>query len=180
MLKRILSQNLPTGGLLFAGFSIAALLFAGCSSQPFAKYNQGILEMNTGNETTAETLLLEDLVERPDHAESWNQLGIIAFEREDWAAAEERFRSAYEINSLNPAYSRNLGLTFAARNQYDPAMEWFELSLQADPKNLETLNALATVYFLTENIDATQETVKQLLALDPAHPGALNIQARLP
>lgn len=165
---------------MFAGFIIAALFIAGCSSQPFAKYNQGILEMNTGNETSAETLLLEELVERPDHAEAWNQLGIIAFEREHWAAAEERFRSAYEINSLNPAYSRNLGLAFAARNQYKPAIEWFKRSLELDPDNLETLSALSTVQFLKGDQDAAKETVARILVFDPAHPGALNLQARLP
>ncbi len=173
-------SHLQTGGLALAGFTFIALFIAGCSSKPFANYNQGILEMNLGNVTTAETLLLQDLIERPDHAESWNQLGIIAFEREDWRLAEDRFRSAYEANKLNPAYSRNLGLAFAAREQYGQAIEWFELSLELSPKDQETLNALATAHYLAGNAKDAQLAVDQLLALDPAHPGALKVKARLP
>lgn len=173
-------NKFKTGGLVFAGFSIMALMITGCASKPFANYNQGIIEMNEGNPTAAETLLLEELVERPNHAEAWNQLGIIAFERGHWSAAQERFRSAYDNNELNPAYSRNLGLTFAAQQKYEAAIEWYEISLTFDPQNIETLSALAKTLYLSGDLELTKQALDQLLALEPTHPDGLNLLARLP
>jgi tetratricopeptide (TPR) repeat protein len=173
-------NKFKTGGLVLAGFSIVAFLISGCASKPFANYNQGIIEMNEGNATAAETLLLEELVVRPDNAEAWNQLGIISFERGHWSSAAERFRSAYDNNELNPAYARNLGLTFAAQQQYEAAIEWYEISLAIDPKNTETLSALAKTQYLSGDVDSTKLTLDQLLMLEPTHPDGLNLLARLP
>ena len=180
MKKMFLQSKLQTGGVFFAGFAFIVLLVVGCASKPFANYNQGILEMNADNPTAAETLLFEELLERPKNAEAWNQLGIIAFEREHWSAAEERFRLAYENNKFNPAYSRNLGLTFAAQQQYDAAFEWFEISLKLSPDNVETLSALAKTQYLSGDYNSTKETLDRLLALEPTHSDAQNLLARLP
>ncbi|MBZ0255453.1 tetratricopeptide repeat protein [bacterium] len=180
MNKSTLQFKSQTGGVLFAGFAFIVLFAVGCASKPFANYNQGILEMNEGEPTAAETHLLEELVERPKNAEAWNQLGIIAFEREHWSAAEERFRAAYDNNTLNPAYSRNLGMTFAAQQQYNAAVEWFDISLALSPNDVETLDALAKTQYLSGDAEASRKTLERLLELEPANSDAQSLLARLP
>ena len=180
MNKSMLQFKSQTGGVLFAGFAFMVLLVVGCASKPFAKYNQGILEMNAGNTTASETLLLEELVERPQNAEAWNQLGIIAFERQHWSSAEERFRAAYDNNTLNPAYSRNLGITYAAKQQYKAAVEWFDISLALSPNDVETLGALAKTQYLSGDAEAARKTLERLLELEPTNADAQNLMARLP
>lgn len=179
MKKSKLQIQSQTGGVL-AGFAFIVFLAFGCASKPFANYNQGILEMNAGHSTTAETLLLKELVERPQNAEAWNQLGIIAFERGHWSAAEERFRAAYDNNTLNPAYSRNLGLTFTAQQQYPAAVEWFDISLTLSPNDVETLSALAKTQYLSGDVEASKKTIAHWLELEPTNSDAQNLMARLP
>ena len=49
-------------------------------------------------------------------------------------------------------------------------IEQLEAAVDADPKNIQTLEMLAQIYILTENRDKTKETVDRLLAASPNDP----------
>ena len=46
----------------------------------------------------------------------------------------------------------------------------FEAQVDADPKNIKTLETLAQVYTLTQNTDKTEETINRLIAASPNDP----------
>ena len=46
----------------------------------------------------------------------------------------------------------------------------FEAEVDADPKNIKTLETLAQVYTLTQNTDKTEETIDRLIAASPNDP----------
>lgn len=155
-------------------------LFLGhCARSPYKEFNQGLKNLETGQTTQAKTALVEFVEAKPKNAEGWNQLGIIAFEQEEWDLARNCFRKAYALDRLHPAYPRNLALVYANDKQYDLAEELLDRSLAVDPLNTHSLIALAKVKMLQEKNTEAELLLNRVRKIDPAHKEAQTLLTRL-
>ncbi len=154
-------------------------LGTGCSSSPYNSFNRGVNLLQKGNRFEAETILLETVQQDMDNAEAWNQLGIIAFENGNLKLAEKRFRKAYELNNLHPAYPRNLAYVYAERKKYDIANNLLQRSLALEPDNPDTLVAIAKLALLQKHQKPAHEALKKALKIDPAHQEAITLFNRI-
>lgn len=150
-----------------------------CASSPYSAYNRGVQFSKEGLILEAEAAFLESAQRDPRNDDSWNQLGMIAFDRQDWDLAERRFRKACELNRLNPAYPRNLALVYAERKDYPTARELLDKSLSLDPADPITHLTLGKTLWLEGNRAAALQAIEKALALDPANSEAQELRSRL-
>ncbi|RJP24966.1 MAG: hypothetical protein C4527_17975 [Candidatus Omnitrophota bacterium] len=165
----------PVFLIIWSGF----FAFAGCAKSPYTAYNRGIEWIRNGKAEQAETALLQAVKFDPANAGAWNQLGILAFERNAMDAAEIRFRNAYELDKHHSAYARNLALVYAARQEYEIADRLLHHSLQIDPSDPETSVALAKTSLLQNHPGEAREHLQRALQHHPAHAEALSLADRL-
>jgi Flp pilus assembly protein TadD len=85
----------------------------------------------------------------PDDADVANNLGISHLLLGDAVLAEAAFREAIALNSLDPTYRNNLGVSLGRQNRYEEALKAFRSagSEQAAENNI------AYIYFLNGRLD---------------------------
>lgn len=162
---------------LLMGVGIA--IWSACAGSPYAAYNRGVQFYKEGLTDAAEIAFLEAVQQDPKNDESWNQLGMIAFERNDLDAAEKRFRKACDLHRLRPAYPRNLAMVYAQKKQYDLALKLIQKSLDIDPTDPETYLAQAKVQWLIDRKNAAAQSLARVLELDPANQEAIEMLSHL-
>jgi superkiller protein 3 len=59
------------------------------------------------------TILNEKVLKNPADGRSWNDLGVLLAEQENWPAARDAFIHAVQCDKTNGDYHRNLGLVFS-------------------------------------------------------------------
>ena len=68
-----------------------------------------------------------------DQGQSYFDLGVFAYEDQDYEAAVENFKNALRHNPGNPYYHHYLGKTYMKMEQYNDAKTHFEVALAIDP-----------------------------------------------
>lgn len=69
------------------------------------------------------------------HYSAWWGLGNITYKQERYDKAAENFNKAIAINSKNPVLYSFMGMTLAAKRDFNEALKFFEQSEGLDPKN---------------------------------------------
>jgi tetratricopeptide (TPR) repeat protein len=126
----------------------------------------------------AKDVFKEILSINPNHVETINNLGVLAFQQGDLEHAVFMFEQAYSIKQDYVESIENMGKCFEAKGKYHKAIEWFERSLSLGEKSVETLNSMGNCYVQLENlskarkayleslrIDNTQENITELLRI---------------
>jgi tetratricopeptide (TPR) repeat protein len=114
-----------------------------------------------------------------------NQSSI--FERMAWVYAKERnFDKAIEqyliANRLNPASPgplNNLGNIYFLQNDRAKAISYWEKSLQADPRQIDSRLNLATAYYYNGQLKPCVDQLKATLKIDPHNEKAIVFLKRL-
>jgi len=150
-----------------------------CAGSPYAAFNRGVALIQKGKTEQAEPYLFQAVHTDAKNAEAWNQLGIIAYERQDWDEAELRFRKAYDLNRRSAVYPRNLAYVYAERKQYSLAKPLLKRSLELEPSDPETWTALAKIAFLQGRKPEAAATLRKALGIDPAYLEAIHLLSRL-
>jgi tetratricopeptide (TPR) repeat protein len=107
---------------------------------------------------------------KPGIADAYNNLGVAAASRKDFAAALEDFRKASKWDPALATLDRNLGMAAFYAGQYDQAIPPLYRQLQQKPDDVRVRAALALSYFSTEKYAPTLETlnpVKDQVGDDP-------------
>jgi tetratricopeptide (TPR) repeat protein/SAM-dependent methyltransferase len=92
---------------------------AGAANSPAALFNAAVAHHQTGALIEAERQYRHILSLAPNHADSLHNLGLIALQRGDAAAAVELFGKAIKINSAVAEYHYNAALAWRALNRSD-------------------------------------------------------------
>jgi len=66
-----------------------------------------------------------------------------------------------------------IGIVYRSAHQFDAAQQYFQKSLDVDPKNADVRTDMAACMFYTGNVDGAIGELQQALKYDPKHPGAL-------
>jgi len=66
-----------------------------------------------------------------------------------------------------------VGIVYRSAHQFDEAQQYFQKSLDVDPKNADVRTDMAACMFYTGNVDGAIGQLQQALKYDPKHAGAL-------
>ena len=102
-------------------------------------------------------------------AEAWAALGRIKMEHDwDWDGAEADLAHAVGLNPNSVEALGTFGQFLSAMGRHDEAVEAMEQARQLDPRQVETLQHMAIVYWMAGESERALAAVDESLAVDPA------------
>ncbi|MDE3179199.1 MAG: tetratricopeptide repeat protein, partial [Acidobacteriota bacterium] len=99
--------------------------------------------------------------------EVWNNLGVLAARRNDYATAQTDFSRAYHGDPSDADYSFNLGASYAGLDQFDEAVKYLQRAAAKDENDLGVHTLLA--YAMSKAGDTTGS--KDQLSWVASHDG---------
>ena len=75
-------------------------------------FSEALAHHKAGRLEQAVALYRQVLAEKPNHADSWNLLGVVAHQKGDDALAAELGERAVQIDATRPAYFVNLATSY--------------------------------------------------------------------
>lgn len=146
---------------------------------PEAENLLGVLLMQSGRASEAQSHLEKATRDAPDFAEAWNNLGYL------WLSAGklDSSRTAVEKSlALAPGFPEalnNLGIIAARQGKADDAAKLFRKVLAADPENEQAGNNLGVLEAKQGHVSDAIETFKSVLEHNPGAASVLLNLARL-
>ncbi|SRR5579872_1612737 len=78
-----------------------------------------------------------------------------------------------KTDGKNPGLLNQIGLVYKSTHQFKEAAEYFDKSLQSDPKNIGVRADYASCLFYTGDVDGALAQLDKALTYDPKHAGTL-------
>ncbi len=101
--------------------------------------------------------------------QSYYDLGVFAFEDQDYDAAVENFKKALSHNPDNPYYHHYLGKTYMKMEQYEEAKTHFEVALAIAPHVEELKYDYAYLHYVTSDYEKSAELFEAVVKDDPSN-----------
>ncbi|MCB1079006.1 MAG: tetratricopeptide repeat protein, partial [Verrucomicrobiae bacterium] len=118
----------------------------------------------------AEGIFRQILAQHPGHAESWNQLGLLALRRGDAVGAAERLRRAVEGAPQQPSYRINLAAACRAGGRSGEAVDCYREALKRQPDRAEIWNNLGSALLDRGEVAEAIEALEEAVAKDGKQP----------
>jgi tetratricopeptide (TPR) repeat protein/spermidine synthase len=174
----VLSRNLLSGGRLEEAVDAARRAVELLPLSPRTFYNLASIEL-TRDPGTAAALLERATQLNPYYIPAY----LLKAEAELASGrAKDAAESVGEVLTMEPFNmdAHHLrGLSLTRRRMYAEGRAEFQLVLDAEPGNLEAMEALAYNWLLEENLDKAESLYRRILKQDPDHLGALNNYATI-
>jgi len=152
----------PNYAQAYSGLSDTYFIGAVFSGRPIAEFYP--LELSAAEKA----LELDDTL-----AEAHTSMARIkGFHDWDWAASEEHFRRAIELNPNYPEAHQSYGNLLAKQGRLDEALEKFKKALTLDPLNLQINISLGRLLFFRHEYDKSIEQFQRSLTMDPNRFGS--------
>jgi len=135
-------------------------------------YALAIENHQAGRLREAEEQYRRILVQRPDHADAMQMLGVLLGDMGNAAAGEELIRRAIAINPNAPQYHGNLGMILARQGRTSEAMVPYRRALSLYPQYPEAENNLALAMLQQGQIDEALAHFRRSVALRPQYEEA--------
>jgi tetratricopeptide (TPR) repeat protein len=116
------------------------------SSYSKAVFFRAVILQNKGDAAKAEELFKECAQKGVLKAESFYNLGLIAFDRGDKPVAEQMMKNALKADPEHIPSLYFIGNLHFIEMELDKAMEYYKKGLKADPRKTELWDAVFTVY----------------------------------
>jgi tetratricopeptide (TPR) repeat protein len=107
----------------------------------------------------------------PQIADAYNNLGVAAAGRKEFATALQLFHKAGEWNPGLETLDRNLGMAAFYANQYDQAIAPLQRHVQGHPDDVRARAALGLSFYTLANYPKTLETLRPIEKQVDADPG---------
>jgi tetratricopeptide (TPR) repeat protein len=130
------------------------------------KYHQN------GRLDEAEKLYRRMLEMDPNHADSWNLLGVVAYQTNRYESASNLIRNAIRIDKKNASFHSNLGLVLQAQKKWDEAVARYKRALTLMPDYAEAHYNLANALREKGKLEEAATRYKRVLELMPDHANA--------
>jgi len=113
--------------------------------------------------------LLEELVHHfPEYALAHNDLGVLRYRLMDTDGARRAYERAVELQPLNPVFCKNLAdLYFAELGRTDDAIRIYLDLFKRQPRDVETLTALAHISAAVGRPDEAKSFYRRALEIEP-------------
>ncbi len=105
-------------------------------------------------------------------AESLNQQGIQAYERERFDEAIDLFRRAIALDSDRATFHCNLAVAYGEKRMDDEAFAEYQRTLELDPRNARALVDLGYFYSEREQYEEARDCWERAIQADPSSPEA--------
>lgn len=100
------------------------------------------------------------LVEYPDFAAAWNNLGVLYMDRDQNLEAANAFQRAAELSPNDPRFPFNIGVIWWRLGYGDDAAKQFNLALERDPNYLPALRY--SIQWDVRRGEPSEETAERL------------------
>jgi Flp pilus assembly protein TadD len=114
-----------------------------------------------------------------DEAESLNQRGIEAYEREQFDQAIDLFRRALALDPRNATFHCNLAVACGEKGLDYEAFSGYQQTLALDPSNVTALVNLGYLYSEKERYEEARDCWERAIRVAPDSPEAAEARASL-
>jgi tetratricopeptide (TPR) repeat protein len=134
---------------------------------PDRELREAVRLLELGKTDAARRQLERILAGHPEHTDSLNHLGAIAWHDKNLPLAFECFRHAVRLDSENPMFLRNLGNVLFEMKIYDHAAAAFGLVTRLEPQHAKSWHGLALSLRFLEYWDEAIAAGLRSIRLDP-------------
>ena len=130
--------------------------------------------INDGQEQAAIGVLEKLLCQSPDFALAHNDLGVLYFGDGQKVKALKHYQEATGLQPENITFQKNLAdFYYLAVGQIEAALNIYVKILDTNPRDIETLTALAKICIDLEKTEDAKDFYDRILALDPSNRNAV-------
>ncbi len=115
----------------------------------------------------------------PDQPAVHERLAWVYAKEHNFDKAIEHYLAANRLNPSLPGPLNNLGNIYFLQNDRAKAIAYWERSIQADPKQIDSRLNLATAYYYNGQLKPCVEQLKAVLNIDPRNEKAIVFLKRL-
>ncbi len=130
--------------------------------------------IRAGRLDEAEDACRKAALEHPESPEPVHFLGIIAYQRDQFAEAIAFYNQAIGLSPSQPSFYTNLGSALSSAGSFDEATEAFQKAIVLQPENPIAHNNLANLLRERERLVEAEASCREALRLMPDYPDALN------
>ncbi len=110
----------------------------------------------------------------PNHADTLNLIGLVAFQKKEHDKAAGFIKKAIRISPSNPLYRLNLGNALNEQNKADEAADSYRQALAIQPDHAEALNNLGNILCVQGKMDEAVSCYKKSIKLNEENPDTYN------
>jgi protein O-GlcNAc transferase len=111
---------------------------------------------------------------KPDHAESYHDLGAALYAERRYEVALSSFQKAVELNGQMASAWFNGGNVLCRVNRFDTAIQWYEQALSVSPGHADAHYNLGNVHKMLGNLKVALGHYQAALSIDPRFAEARN------
>ncbi|MBI3903498.1 MAG: tetratricopeptide repeat protein [Nitrosomonadales bacterium] len=134
---------------------------------------QAIALQQAGQLDEARSIYRSLLIANPNDSDALHYLGLIAFQKEEYAEAANLIEQAVKLNGKVPGYHYNLGNTYRRLNQTEAAADAYLEAIRLDPRFLTAHVNIGNVLRETGKLEAAAKHYRIAISLKPDHVQAL-------
>jgi len=135
---------------------------------------QAKLDNFLGKTEEAKRLFEKAVKADPKNADTYHQLGLIAYDAKDWDACILNYEKAVSLKSDNPTWYVTLGETYFNKKDYPKAQGAFKKAAELKPEDKDAWYNLGLAYFNEgRDINAAAQAFEKVLALESDDINAL-------
>jgi predicted O-linked N-acetylglucosamine transferase (SPINDLY family) len=151
--------------------AVHKLLAGACERQ----LDLGIEHHRAGRQEEAKVCYELVLRGQPERADALHLLGLLAFQRKDFAAAMEFIGKAISLSPSSSKFHASLGNVLLAQEDHARALASFETALRLEPDSAQNLYYSALCHYRLRHHSEALLAVTQSIALDPNAAASHNL-----
>ncbi|MBF0444917.1 MAG: tetratricopeptide repeat protein [Magnetococcales bacterium] len=132
-------------------------------------FSQELEHFNGEFYTQADQLCTAIIQAVPNHSYAFNLLGLIAQKLNRHDLAVEQFQKAMDIDSSNPLFYYNLGISLYGLGRLDEAVNAQKKALSIHPNYAEAYNSLGNVLIELKKLDEAIEYLQKAIEIQPKY-----------
>ncbi len=119
-----------------------------------AFYEKGMEELEN-NKQAAIDFFKQAVAANPKNSEAWNMIGMMHNENKDYDSALYSYKIAYELDTTNLKYIKNISITYTYINKFPEAYSYAVKAVMYGPADAEAhyLRAMTNLYYLIYYLD---------------------------
>lgn len=134
--------------------------------------NEGWKIHQAGDLQRAQAMYEAVAQQAPENANAWCYLGILHFDRNDFAQSESCYRRAIKIQPTFPIAWSNLANSLSAQGRYDEGVQACHTALEQQPGYQTAMNNLGAIYVRQNRFDEAAELFRKAIAANPDNTDA--------
>jgi Flp pilus assembly protein TadD/peroxiredoxin len=149
-----------------------ALPFAGVAFGAFARnyFTDALVFAQHGYGEAAEAAFKRAIVQNPESADAYYDLGTLYMQAKRWDLAEQALRKAVQLKPDDPMGFNNLGVIAVHQGKLQEAEEEFRQALRVGPGNTLAIGNLADLYRTEHRLQDAKQVLEPALKRAPDSP----------